>query len=158
MNLKPAVATAFAVGVLLIATGCSSDSPENSATSEMPAATSTEIVTPAPASDSAAQRVCAEIERAGIGDNCVRGEGNGLQLAATEVYDFDLRSVPGEGGAVMAFDDVALYRKTVQAYEDAASLAGPHRYGSESALIFVQINEGLSSSDGQKVKEIVDSL
>ena len=124
----------------------------------MPAATSTEIVTPAPASDSAAQRVCAEIERAGIGDNCVRGEGNGLQLAATEVYDFDLRSVPGEGGAVMAFDDVALYRKTVQAYEDAASLAGPHRYGSESALIFVQINEGLSSSDGQKVKEIVDSL
>lgn len=58
----------------------------------------------------------------------------------------------------MAFDNGALYRKTVQAYEDAASLAGPHRYGSESALIFVQMNEGLSSSDGQKVKEIVDSL
>lgn len=152
--------TAFAVGVLLIATGCSSDLSGNSAaSSSLPAATSAEIVTSAPASDSsAAERVCAEIERAGIGDNCARGEGTGLQLAATEVYDFDLPSVPGEGGSVMAFDNVALYRKTVQAFEDAASLAGPHRYGSESALIFVQINEGLSSSDGQKVSEIVDSL
>ena len=159
MNLQPAVATAFAVGVLLIATGCSSDLSGNSAASSAsPAATSAEIVTSAPASDSAAERVCAEIERAGIGDNCARGEGTGLQLAATEVYDFDLPSVPGEGGSVMAFDNVALYQKTVQAFEDAASLAGPHRYGSESALIFVQINEGLSSSDGQKVKEIVDSL
>ncbi|MFC8181571.1 hypothetical protein ACFULT_22060 [Rhodococcus sp. NPDC057297] len=79
-------------------------------------------------------------------------------MAATEVYDFDLPSVPGEGGAVMAFADGELYKKTVQSYEDAAFLAGPHRYGSESALIFVQINEGLSSSDGQKVEEIVDSL
>ncbi len=77
---------------------------------------------------------------------------------STEVYDFDLSSVPGEGGTVMAFDDVDLYQKTVQSYEDAAVLAGPHRYGSEPALIFVQINEGLSSSDGQKVKGIVDSL
>lgn len=158
MNLKQATATAFAVGVLLIATGCSSDSPDSSAPSATPAATSSETVESSPASDSAAKRLCAEIEKAGIGGNCVRGEGTGLQLAATEVYDFDLPSVPGEGGSVMAFDNVALYRKTVQSYEDAASLAGPHRYGSESALIFVQINEGLSSSDGQKVKEIVDSL
>lgn len=158
LNLTPAAATAFLAGVLLIATGCSSDSPGNSASSAIQAATSTEIVTSAPASATSAERVCAEIEKAGIGDNCVRGEGTGLQLAATEVYDFDLQSVPGEGGTVMAFDNVALYRKTVQAYEDAASLAGPHRYGSESALIFVQMNEGLSSSDGQKVKEIVDSL
>ena len=36
--------------------------------------------------------------------------------------------------------------------------AGFNAGGSESALIFVQINEGLSSSDGQKVSEIVNSL
>lgn len=137
MNRKKAAATASAVGLLLIVTGCSSNSSEANTTPE---------------------DVCAQIEKAGIGENCVRGEGAGLALAATEVYDFDLPSVPGEGGAVMAFDDVDLYKKTVQSYEDAAFLAGPHRYGSEPALIFVQINEGLPSSEGQKVKEIVDAL
>lgn len=137
MNRMKFAATTSAVGLLLVAAGYSSDSSE---------------------ADNTPESVCAQIEQTGIGENCVRGEGTGLALAATEVYDFDLPSVPGEGGAVMAFDDVDLYEKTVQSYEDAAFLAGPHRYGSESAMIFVQINEGLSSSDGQKVKEIVDSL
>ncbi len=137
MNRMNAAAAVSAVGVLLFAAGCSSDSSE---------------------ADTTPEDVCAQIEEAGIAENCVLGEGTGLALAATEVYDFDLPSVPGEGGAVMAFDDIGLYEKTVQSFEDAAFLAGPHRYGSESALIFVQINEGLSSSDGQKVKEIVDAL
>lgn len=124
---------------ILAISGCSSDS-----------STSDESVTP--------ESVCSQIEEAGIGENCVLGEARGLAVAATEVYDFDLPSVPGEGGAVMVFDDPEQYRKTVESYADAAFLAGPHRYGSDSALIFVQINEGLSSDDGQKVKDIVDSL
>ncbi|MDV6230633.1 hypothetical protein [Rhodococcus cercidiphylli] len=160
MNRLKAAATVAAAGVLLVVTGCSSDSSEDDGASTVTATTtSTEAAQPVPAvAASTAESVCAQIEDAGIGANCVRGEGNGLALAATEVYDFDLPSVPGEGGAVMAFDDVDLYRKTVQSYEDAAFLAGPHRYGSEPALIFVQINEGMSPSDGQKVKGIVDAL
>lgn len=159
LNLKQALVTALAVGVLLIATGCSSDAAESadSSTSSVVATTATEKPSAASA-ENAAQRVCVQIEKAGVGTNCVRGEATGLQLAATAVYDFDLPSVPGEGGAVMAFDDAALYRKTVQSYEAAAALAGPHRYGSEPALIFVQINEGLSSSDGRKVQQIVESF
>lgn len=122
---------------LLVASGCSSDSPDGSAT---------------PAS------VCWQIQDAGIGENCAPGNPTGLAIAATEAYDFDLPSVPGKSGTVMIFDNADQYRKTVQSYADAAFLAGPHRYGSENALIFVQINEGLSSSDGQNVKDIVDSL
>lgn len=102
--------------------------------------------------------MCSQIEDAGIGKNCVPGSTTGLAVAATGAYDFDLPSVPGEGGTVMIFDNADLYHKTVKSYADAAFLAGPHRYGSENALIFVQINEGLSSSDGEKVKDIVDSL
>lgn len=159
MNRLKATATATAVGVFLVVTGCSPDSSEESVASTTTTTASTEAAQSTPAvAASTAESVCAQIEEAGIGANCVRGEGNGLALAATEVYDFDLPSVPGEGGAVMAFDDVDLYQKTVQSYEDAAFLAGPHRYGSEQALIFVQINEGLSPSDGQKVKGIVDAL
>ncbi|MEV0947336.1 hypothetical protein [Rhodococcus sp. NPDC049939] len=102
--------------------------------------------------------MCAQIEEAGIGTNCAESEPGGLAVAATERYEFDLPSVPGEGGAVMKFDDEDLYRKTVKSYDDMSFLAGPHRYGSESALIFVQINEGLSSSDGKKVQEIIQGL
>lgn len=143
MNSLKIFATVSATGALLFASGCSSDSSDG-------ATSSAEATTPA--------SVCSQIEDAGIGKNCAPGSTTGLAVAATGAYDFDLPSVPGKSGTVMIFDNADLYRKTVQSYSDAAFLAGPHRYGSESALIFVQINEGLSSSDGQKVKDIVDSL
>jgi len=137
MNSLKIFASASATAALLLAAGCSSDSSDGAATPES---------------------VCAQIEDAGIGENCAPGDPGGLAVAATEKYDFDLPSVPGERGTVMIFDNADQYRKTVKSYADAAILAGPHRYGSDNALILVQINEGLSSSDGQKVKDIVDSL
>ncbi|AUS29686.1 hypothetical protein C1M55_00195 [Rhodococcus qingshengii] len=73
--------------------------------------------------------MCSQIEDAGIGKNCVPGSTTGLAVAATGAYDFDLPSVPGEGGTVMIFDNADMYHKTVKSYADAAFLAGPHRYG-----------------------------
>ncbi|WP_206509839.1 hypothetical protein [Rhodococcus sp. KRD197] len=130
---------AYTVGAALVAVaaGCSSDASNDEVT---------------------AASVCAQIEDAGIGENCVPSEPGGLQVAATEVYDFDLISVPGEGGAVMKFDNPEQYSRTVESFEEAAFLAGPHRYGSDSALVFVQINEGLSADGGAEVKGIVDDL
>lgn len=105
-----------------------------------------------------ASSVCAKIEESGVGANCSQEEPAGLGIGATEKYAFDLPSVPGEGGQVLIFDDANTYEKTVEAYAEMASLAGPHRYGNEEALVFVQINEGLSTQDGETVKSIVDNL
>lgn len=56
------------------------------------------------------------------------------------------------------FSDRKIYDKTVAAFDEVASLAGPHRYGSSNALVFVQINEGLSAAEGKKVEQLVSSL
>ncbi|MDH6284930.1 hypothetical protein [Prescottella agglutinans] len=102
--------------------------------------------------------MCAKIEKSGVGANCSQDEPGGLGIGATENYAFDLPSVPGRSGQVMVFDDPKIYKKTVDAYAEMSGLAGPHRYGNERALVFVQINEGLSAQDGKTVKSIVDGL
>jgi hypothetical protein len=105
-----------------------------------------------------AQGVCKQLEDAGIAANCRGVESTGLGAASAETYKFDLPSVPGEGGQVMRFDNVEQYNATVASYAEMEALAGPHRYGNPEALIFVQINEGLSEADGETVKSIVDEL
>ncbi|MBR7193759.1 hypothetical protein [Gordonia sp. SCSIO 19800] len=81
-----------------------------------------------------------------------------LGIGATEKYEFELPSVPGESGQILVFSDRKIYTKTVAAYDEAAALAGPHRYGSPNALVVVQINEGLSAAEGQKVERLVAGL
>lgn len=66
--------------------------------------------------------------------------------------------MPGESGQVMVFSDSKIYDKTVAAYDEVASIAGPHRYGSSNALVFIQINDGLSAAEGQKVEQLVSGL
>lgn len=107
---------------------------------------------------STAASVCAQIADSGVGAACGQDEPGGLGIGAIENYTFTLPSVPGESGQVMVFDDPAIYEKTVEAYDDMRGLAGPHRYGNADALVFVQINEGLSAGNGEKVKAIVDGL
>lgn len=102
--------------------------------------------------------VCKRIEATGVGANCREGKPGGLGAAAVERVEFDLPSVPGEGGSVMRFDRESFYESTEEAYGKAAMLAGPHRYGSKKALIFVQMNQGLSMDEGRKVKAVVDGL
>lgn len=124
------------------AAGCSSDD----------AAASSESTSP----DAAA--VCQMIVDLGVGANCTESEPGGLGIGADENYQFELPSVPGESGQVLVFSDNKIYDKTVAAYDEVASLAGPHRYGSSNALVFVQINEGLSAAEGQKVEQLVSGL
>ena len=67
-------------------------------------------------------------------------------------------SVPGHGGAVMAFEKSEDYDATVQAFAAAAVMAGPHRYGNPKARIFVQFNEGASPDVGDKAKAVIAGL
>ncbi|NED62782.1 hypothetical protein G3I15_17825 [Streptomyces sp. SID10244] len=102
--------------------------------------------------------MCEKIVESAVGANCTESDPTGLGIGANEKYEFELPSVPGESGQVLVFSDRTIYDKTVAAYDEAASLAGPHRYGSPNALVFVQINEGLSAAEGQKVEKLVAGL
>lgn len=105
-----------------------------------------------------AMQVCNQLESAGIGSNCRNSTPGGLGAAAVEDAEFDLPSVPGHGGMVLRFDKDETYDRTVESYSKAAMLAGPHRYGSRKARIFVQMNDGASAEIGARAKAIVDAL
>jgi len=105
-----------------------------------------------------AMDVCKKIEASGVGANCRASQPAGLGAGAAEKVDFDLPSVAGKTGQVLRFDKEETYRATELSYANMGGLAGPHRYGSPKALIFVQMNEGLSADNGKKVKAIVDAL
>lgn len=106
----------------------------------------------------AAREICSKLEAAGLGRGCHEVKPEKLSARAAERYDFDLASLPGKGAAVMSFAKDDDYEATVKAYEAAAMFAGPHRYGSPRARIFVQANDGLSLEDGKKLKTFVESL
>lgn len=110
------------------------------------------------ASKPSASDVCAKIQAAGIGAKCHEGERKMLTSRAAHKVDFDLVHVAGKQGAVMSFEKAEDYDATVKAFEQAAMLAGPHRYGNAKALIFVQANDGLKADEGAKLKAIVDAL
>ncbi len=105
-----------------------------------------------------AMSVCQKIEASGVGAKCHEEKPGGLGAAAVERAEFELPSVPGKGGSVLRFDREEFYTTTEDSYGKLAMVAGPHRYGSKKALVFVQMNEGLSLADGKKVKAIVDGL
>ncbi len=105
-----------------------------------------------------ALETCQKLEAAGIAAGCKADQPAGLGAGAKEKVAFDLPSVAGKTGAVFTFGDDAAFDATVGAFEKAAILAGPHRYGSKKALTFVQINNGLAAADGAKAKGVVDAL
>ncbi|WP_431839980.1 hypothetical protein [Gordonia hongkongensis] len=150
---------------VLGAAGCSSDdtagSSDHPASMHAPFGAGTTPSADAAEPDSAeldAAAVCEKIVELGVGTHCTKSEPGGLGIGATERYEFELPSVPGESGQILVFSDRKIYTKTVAAYDEAAALAGPHRYGSPNALVFVQINEGLSAAEGQKVERLVAGL
>lgn len=102
--------------------------------------------------------VCAKLEANGVAKNCKPGERGGLSSTASEKVVFDLVDVPEKTGQVLRFDDTGAYRQAVDSFQAAATLAGPHRYGSEKALIFVQISDAASEAIGAKAKATVDGL
>lgn len=105
--------------------------------------------------------VCHQLEAAGVAAKCQvasRGDAGLLAQAASEIVEFDLPSVPGKRGTVLRFADAASYEQTVKGYEAAAILAGPHRYGSSRARIFVQMNSAASNEVGAKASAVVSAL
>lgn len=105
-----------------------------------------------------AMDVCKQIESSGVGSNCHAETPDGLGAGAKEAAAFDLVHVAGKGGQVLKFDDTDKFSKTVDAFDAAAMLAGPHRFGSKKALVFVQMNDGASADDGGKVRGVVSAL
>ena len=89
---------------------------------------------------------------------CREDKPEGLGAAATSKATFDLPSVPGEHGQVLRFDREDAYVQTEDAFQRAAMLAGPHRYGNKRALVFVQANSGLGLDEGKKLRAAVDAL
>jgi len=105
-----------------------------------------------------AMQVCKKIVKAGVGENCKAKKPHGLGSAATDAVWFDLKSVPGKTGQVLKFRKAADLEATEKAFDAAAILAGPHRYSSKPALIFVQMNVGASKEDGAKAEELLNKL
>ena len=105
-----------------------------------------------------AMEVCQSLVKIGIAANCREGKPAGLAADARRAAEFDLPSVPGKGGSVFSFDNAEAFDDTVKSFHDAKVLAGPHRYGNRKALIFTQINVGLSMDLGDKVKALIDAL
>jgi hypothetical protein len=102
--------------------------------------------------------VCHRLEAEGVARNCREDKPGGLASAAVEAAWFDLPSVKGKTGVVYRFDRADAYENTVAAFVAVAMLAGPHRYGSAKAQIFVQMNEGAPLYVGREAKAVVDGL
>ena len=104
------------------------------------------------------ESVCAELVTAGIATNCRRTVPGGAGSRARERYDFDLVSVPGEGGSVFSFDTDADYDWTVDFYADLALVSGPHRYGNRDRRIFLQMNKNVPLEAGDRTRAIIEGL
>jgi hypothetical protein len=108
------------------------------------------IVLSACSSKPTAASVCTKLEAAGVAKNCRPEVPKVINARASEEAVFDLPAPAGKTGHVLAFAKAEDYAATVKAYEAAALLAGSHRYGSEKALIFVQLNSDASSTACEK--------
>lgn len=103
-----------------------------------------------------AMAVCEKLVVAGVAANCEAKPPGGLGAAALEHVVFDIPG--GKTGQVMTFDKASDYTATTKAYDAAAVLAGRHRYGSESALTFVQLNSETPAELGTNAKTVVEAL
>jgi hypothetical protein len=102
--------------------------------------------------------VCQKLVEAGLAESCESDSPAGLGAAASGMAVAKLTKPAGERAQVLVFDSADAYEKTEKAFDDAAALAGPHRYGNASKRVFVQANEGLSKADGKKLRGIVEAL
>jgi hypothetical protein len=102
--------------------------------------------------------VCEKISAVGAGANCRADKPGGLGSAAKEKAVFDVPGVKDATGQVLNFDKASDYSATVKAFDAMAALAGRFRYGSESALIFVQMNSETPPEVGAKAEKVVSDL
>ncbi len=112
------------------------------------------IVSPKPS----AKEACEKLVAAGLGSGCKEVKPEGVNVRCASKYDFDLKAPAGKGAGVMSFANAEDYKFTVDLYTSTAMIAGPHRYGNEKALVFVQMNRDASLEDGKKAKAVIDAL
>jgi hypothetical protein len=105
-----------------------------------------------------AMEACQKLVEAGVAANCHDHKPGGLAANARRGAEFDLPSVPGKTGAVWTFDEEAAFDSTVQSYDNAKVMSGPHRYGNRKAMVFTQMNSGLSMELGDKAKAAIADL
>ena len=102
--------------------------------------------------------VCQKLVDAKLAESCESDSPAGLGAAASQMAAAKLVAPAGKKAQVLVFDSADAYEKTVKAFEGAAMLAGPHRYGNASKRVFVQANDGMSKDDGEKLRAIVEAL
>lgn len=105
-----------------------------------------------------AAEACAALEKSGEARGCTASAPGGLGAAATAKSETTLVSVPGKTCQVLQFGSEDAFDTASKAFEAAAMLAGPHRYGNRAKLIFVQCNSDLAADKGAKIKAAVDAL
>lgn len=139
------------VVVLLALLACKQGGAPSSASGGAPSA---------PAGVSAGD-VCQKLEAAGVASKCQVGSKGDLGVigrSASEYVTFDVPSVPGKAGKVLLFRNAADYAEAITDFEAAATLVGPHRFGSSTALIFVQLPRTASADVGAKASGVVSAL
>jgi hypothetical protein len=147
--------------IALVMLGCGSEEAPGARSAE-PAAESEHTATPAPAADPAA--FCAHLARENIARGCERVIPQAPSARARLRIYFDLLSVTSEDesdrfdGSVMSFDDAEDFDSVVRGYEEAAFVAGPHRYGNRARLLFVQLNHDTPLEVGDRVRAMVEAL
>lgn len=147
--------------VLAALLACSSPSKPSStsATTSAPAAPPSSPPAAAKASVVAdAKSICESLTSQGFGTNCKEDKPSGLGAAAWQNYVFDLPEPKGKTCQILTFKTDADYQATVKAFDGAATLAGPHRYGNAKARVFVQCNSGMPRDAGGKLEQAVLAL
>jgi hypothetical protein len=155
-----------AIALLLVA--CSS-SPPTSTSSSANTRTSADAAAPlaAPAATSppatstsvaSAKAICEALTSKGFGTNCTEDKPGGLGAAAWERYAFDLPDPKGKTCQILTFKTDADFQATLKAFDGAAALAGPHRYGNAKARVFVQCNSDMPRDAGSKLEQAVAEL
>lgn len=105
-----------------------------------------------------AKDACEKLKAGGHGTACTEDKPGGLGAAATGKFDLALEEPKGKTCQVLSFKSKDDFDTTVKAFDGAAALAGPHRYGNPAKLIFVQCNDGLAAEKGASIKKTVESL
>lgn len=156
------------IAILILLAGCGEEKKDDVASTSSSVSTSTSMSSSPSTSTSAsssvpsaaidAKAVCDKLAAAGFGSGCKQTEPHGLASAAWLAYDLELVEPKGKTCGVFSFKRTTDFDATTKAFDKAAALAGPHRYGNAKALVFVQCNKGMERSKGEELEKVISSL